>query len=190
MYARVERTFGAGNGGLNVRRGICCANRRVMLLIPLVAAWLFAVGTARGQDGGYMRVVTSSGRQMAGESTDPAYLAWIPLRQVTMPTPSEIAALANESNSVPEASAAKSVHRPVVIIKDRDKSSLGLLGAMTAHQHFPEVDVVLTHNDQPITRYKLTDATIISIRGGGTNGGTDAPMEQMRLNYTKIEIEH
>jgi hypothetical protein len=33
-------------------------------------------------------------------------------------------------------------------------------------------------------------ATIISVRGGGTNDGTDAPMEQLRLNYAKIEIEH
>jgi type VI secretion system Hcp family effector len=131
-----------------------------------------------------MRVLTSSGHQMAGESTDPAHLGWIPLRQATMPTTSEIAALAQES------SAAKSVHRPVVIVKDRDSSSLGLLGAMTSHQHFPEVDIVLTQNDQPLARYKLTDATVVSVRGGGTNGSTDAPLEQLRLNYAKIEIEH
>jgi type VI secretion system Hcp family effector len=159
--------------------------------VAAVAAWLLAAGTARAQDAGYMRVITSSGHQMAGESTDPAHLGWIPLRQATMPTPSEIAALAQqESSAGSTASTAKSVHRPVVIIKDRDRSSLGLLGAMTSHQHFPEVDIVLTQNDQPLTRYKLTDATIISVRGGGTSGGTDAPMEQLRLNYAKIEIEH
>ncbi|HEX4002309.1 MAG TPA: type VI secretion system tube protein Hcp [Candidatus Acidoferrales bacterium] len=127
---------------------------------------------------------------MAGQSTDPAHLGWIPLRQVTMPTPSEIASLAKESSSASVASTDKAVHRPVVIIKDRDVSSLGLLGAMTAHQRFPEVDIVLTLNDAPLTRYKLTDATIISVRGGGTNGGTDAPTEQVRLTYAKIEIEH
>jgi type VI protein secretion system component Hcp len=160
-----------------------------MLLAALVAC-LLGAGAAHAQGSGYMRIVTASGHQMTGESTDPAHLAWIPLRQVTMPTPSEIAALAKESSSGSATATDRSVHRPVVIIKDRDVSSLGLLGAMTSRQHFPEVDIVLTQNDQSIARYKLTDATVISVRGGGTNGGMDAPVEQLRLNYAKIEIEH
>jgi len=162
--------------------------RAAMLVIALAACSVGATAI-HAQGAGYMRMVTASGRQMVGESTDPAHLAWIPLRQVTMPTPSEIAAIEKETSSN-SAGADKSVHRPVVLIKDRDVSSLGLLGAMTAHQRFPEVDIVLTKNDQPVARYKLTDATIISIRGGGTNGGTDAPMEQVRLTYAKIEIQH
>ena len=162
---------------------------RGALPLAVVVLWLFAARVAQAQDAGYMRIVTASGHQMAGESTDPAYLSWIPFRQVTLPTESEIAALAQEPTAGSDTTDTKSVHRPIVIIKDRDMSSLGLLGAMTSHQHFREVEIVLTNGGQATARYKLTDATVISIRGGGTNGSTDAPMEQLRLNYAKIAIE-
>ena len=164
---------------------------RAMASTALVAACLSLGGAARAQDAGYMRMVSSSGHQMAGESTDPAHYGWIPLRQAIMPSASEIAAIAQESKDASAASdESRSVHRPIVLVKDRDRSSLELLVAMTSHQRFPEVDVVLTQNDRPIARYKLTDATVISVRGGGTNGGTDAPMEKLRITYAKIEIEH
>lgn len=123
---------------------------------------------------------------MTGESTDPAHYGWIPLREATMPCASEISAIARESKDPSAGSESKSVHPPIVLIKDRDQSSLGLLAAI----RFPVVDIVLTRGDQPIARYKLTDAIVISVRGGGTNGDTDAPMEQLRLTYAKIEIEH
>jgi type VI protein secretion system component Hcp len=159
-------------------------------LCPVVVAlWLSATSVACAQ-AGYMRIVTASGHQMAGESTDRNYLSWIPFRQATLPTTSEIAALAKESSSDSASTDTKSVHRPIVIIKDRDMSSLGLLGAMTSHQRLPEVEIVLTDGGPVTGRYKLTDAIVISVRGGGTNGSTDAPMEQLRLSYAKIEIEH
>lgn len=163
---------------------------RAMASAALVAAYLSLGGAARAQDAGYMRMVSSSGRQMAGESTDPAHYGWIPLRQAIMPSASEIAAITQESKGVSAASESKSVHRPIVLVKDRDRSSLELLVAMTSHQRFPVADIVLTKGDQVLARYRLTDATVISVRGGGTNGGTDAPMEQLRLTYAKIEIEH
>jgi type VI secretion system Hcp family effector len=190
MYVRLECQFWSRNGAPNWLSGRIRAVLRTAAPVAVVAAWLSVAGAARAQDAGYMRMVTTSGRQMAGESTDPAHLGWIPLRQVTMPSASEIAAVAQESSAGSATSAAMSVHRPVVIIKDRDRSSLGLLGAMTSHQRFPKVEIVVTRGEQPVARYKLTDATVISVRGGGTNGDTEAPEEQLRLNYTKIEIEH
>lgn len=137
-----------------------------------------------------MRMVTSTGRQIVGESTDSAHYGWIPLREAAMPSASEIAALSREAATSESVAKNKAVHPPVVVIKDRDKSSLGLLGAMTNHQRFPEVDIVLTQNDDPVARYKLIDVTVISIRVGGTNEGTDTPEEQLRLSYSRIEIEH
>jgi len=162
---------------------------RALASVAIVAAPLLAGGAARAQSTGYMRMIASSGRQMAGESTDPAHYGWIPLREAVMPSASEIAAVAQESKETSAAGDSKSVHRPIVLVKDRDQSSLGLLAAMTGHQRFPEVDIVLTKGDEAVARYKLTDATVISVRGGGTNGGTDVPMEQLRLTYAKIEVE-
>jgi type VI secretion system Hcp family effector len=137
-----------------------------------------------GRYGGYMRVVSASGHVIAGESTDPMFNHWIPLRQTTMPTAVQMAAMAKESSAV-----AKSVHPPIVVTKDRDSSSLVLLGAYSSHQHFPEIEITATDNsDQPAKKYKLTDATIISIRASGVGDGTQEPVEQLRINYAKIEI--
>jgi type VI protein secretion system component Hcp len=190
MHIRSRHQLWRRSSRLSLHGGSIPVALRAMASTALVAACLLLGGAARAQDAGYMRMVSSSGRQMAGESTDPAHHGWIPLRQAIMPSASEIAAIAQESKGVSAASESKSVHRPIVLVKDRDQSSLELLVAMTSHQRFPVVDIVLTKGDQVLARYKLTDATVISDRGGGTNGGTDAPMEQLRLTYAKIEIEH
>ncbi len=190
MNTRLRCQFWRRNSAFNGRGGSILVPLRAMALVAIVAASLLAGSAARAQDAGYMRMVTSSGRQMAGESTDATHFGWIPLREAIMPSASEVSAIVQESKDASAASDSKSVHRPIVLIKDRDQSSLGLLAAMTSHQRFPEVDIVLTKGDQAVARYKLTDATVISVRGGGTNGDTDAPMEQLRLAYRKIEIEH
>jgi type VI secretion system Hcp family effector len=189
MRARLKCQGGERSRGLFCPSGPNLPGSRTLPLVAAVALWLLAGGAAHAQGAGYMRIVTASGRQMAGESTDPAHYGWIPVREATMPSASEIGAAAPESKPDSAAAAAKSVNRPVVVIKDRDKSSLGLLGAMTSHQHFPEVEIVLTKADEPLARYRLTDVTIISIRAGGARDAMEAPMEQLRFNYAKIEIE-
>jgi type VI secretion system Hcp family effector len=155
--------------------------------IVILSAW-FLVGTAvRAQGIGYMRVMTTRG-QVAGESTDPKFNGWIPLRQTTMPSTSQMSAMAEEA-AAPGAADAKSVHPPIVIVKDRDNSSLVLLAAYSNHQHFPEIDiVVMKYGDQPTARYKLTDATVISLRASGAEG-TQEPVEQLRIAYAKIEVQ-
>jgi type VI protein secretion system component Hcp len=182
--------------------------KTAQIVAAIAGAWLL-FGTAAGaQDSGYIRVMTAHG-QMAGESIDPAYLAWIPFRAANMPTQWEIDGMSQDSSANPapattdakatgsahapssaSTSASTVVHRPVVVVKYRDKSSLGLLGAMTSHQVLPEVDIVFaTKSGQVTRRYKLTDASVISIRAGGISDDGDAPMEQVRFNYAKIEIE-
>ncbi|MGD0955715.1 MAG: type VI secretion system tube protein Hcp [Candidatus Acidiferrales bacterium] len=178
--------------------------KTAQIFVAIVVAWLL-LGTATGaQESGYIRVMTAKG-QMAGESIDPAYLAWIPFRSASMPSQWEMEGMSQDSSvsSTPATTDAKGagsahatssasnvVYRPVVIVKYRDKSSLGLLGAMTSHQVLPEVDIVFTSkNGQATRRYKLTDASVISIRAGGTSDDGDAPMEQVRFNYAKLELE-
>ena len=189
MYARSECQSGTRTAMPNELTRSTLAALRIAATVTVAVSWLWAAGSARAQQAGYIRVVTASGHQVAGESTDPAHYGWIPFRQATMPTRAEIEAIARESAAGSTINEAKAVHRPVVIVKDRDRSSLVLLAAMTSHQRLPEVDVVLTQNDDPVARYKLTDATIISVSAGSTDGNTDAPQEQLRFNYAKIEIE-
>jgi type VI secretion system Hcp family effector len=156
--------------------------------ILILGACLFAGTAARAQGMGYMRVMTAHG-QVAGESTDPAHDGWIPLRDSKMPSAAQIAAMAEEAAAAPDAASGKATHPPVVIVKDRDNSSLVLLAAYSNHQHFPEIDIVVTkYGDQPTARYKLTDATVVSLRASGTEG-TQEPVEQLRIAYAKIEIQ-
>jgi type VI protein secretion system component Hcp len=162
--------------------------RNAALILSLTIANMLA-GAAGAQTkstgtGGYMRMVSASGRVMPGESTDEKFNGWIPLRQVTMPSPAEMTAMATQD----PATAAKSVHPPIVVVKDRDGSSLGILGAFSGHKHFSEVDIAITdHSDRPAARYKLTDATVVAVRAGGSGDGTQTPMEQVRIVYAKIE---
>jgi type VI protein secretion system component Hcp len=137
--------------------------------------------------GGYMRMVSASGHVIAGVSTDPLYPGWIPLRQTTMPSDTQMEAMAAENSA--GAGDAKAMHPPVVVVKDRDNSSLVLLGACTSRQHFPEVDITLTTNsDKAAWSYKLTDAVIVSVRAGGDDGGVSTPAELLRITYAKIEV--
>jgi type VI protein secretion system component Hcp len=169
----------------------CCAivRRALGVTAPiLILSTCLLFGTpARAQNGGYMRVLTSHG-QLAGESTDPKYNGWILLQAATMPSAAQIAAMADEAAT--GAGGEKAVHKPVIVVKDQDQSSLALLGASTSHQHYPEVDIILTSpGGTPVARYKLSDATILSIRAGDTGGGTHEAFEQVKIGYTKIELE-
>jgi type VI protein secretion system component Hcp len=162
-----------------------CARWAAPILI--LTTWAMMTGAAWAQGtGGYMRIISASGRAMAGESTDSKFSGWIPLRQTTMPTAAEMSALAAEDT----AAAAKEVHPPIAVVKDRDSSSLAILGAFTSRQHFPEIDIAVTdHSDRPAVRYKLTDATIIAVRASVTSDAAQEPVEQLRIRYAKIDVQ-
>jgi type VI protein secretion system component Hcp len=155
--------------------------------ILLLVTWtMFARPACAQGTGGYMRCVSASGRTMAGVSTDPTFNGWIPLRQTTMPAAAEMSAMTSEDVGT----AAKEVHPPIVVVKDRDSSSLAILGAFTSKQHFPEIDIAVTdHSDHPAVRYKLTDATIIAVRASVTPDPAQEPVEQLRITYAKIEVQ-
>jgi type VI protein secretion system component Hcp len=187
------------------RRQIASRAPWIALPILIAGACLLPGTTASAQDHGYMRVMTSAG-QMPGESTDPAYDGWIPLRQADMPSQSEIAAMADQSSASASSADAKpapsptttsgsrkspdaTAHKPVVIVKDADKSSLALLSAYSGHRHFTEIDIVLTKgSDQPKIEYKLTDATVVSFHSGVADGSTEGTHEEAKISYAKIEI--
>jgi type VI protein secretion system component Hcp len=163
--------------------------------ILILTTWVMLASAGRAQapvagGSGYMRAISASGHVIAGESTDPVYNAWVPLRQTTMPTGAQMAAMAEEGSAQGAASAAKVVHPPIVVVKDRDNSSLALLGAYTSHLRFQEIDITVTdHGDRPARKYKLTDATIISLRASVMPDGSQQPVEQLRIGYAKIEVQ-
>jgi type VI protein secretion system component Hcp len=158
--------------------------------ILMLTAWAMLAGAALAQTpntGGYMRMVSASGHAIAGESTDPVYKDWIPLRTTTTPSPAELAAMARQNAA---SSGANAINPPIVVVKDRDRSSLALLAAYSGHQHFPEVDIDITDSSgHAAKKYKLSDATIVSLRASGVAGdGTGETVEQLRISYAKIEV--
>jgi len=184
---------------MKIQKGVYAVTRaRGAAPVLILMTWAMLAGSAMAQTklppgmdpgtsrfGGYMRMVSASGHVIAGESTDPAYPSWIPLRQTTMPSAAQMTEMAAED----PATAAKTVHPPIVLIKDRDNSSLALLAAFSGHQHFPEVDITLTTNsDKAAWTYKLTDAVIVAVRAGGDEGGMTTPVEQLRITYARIEV--
>jgi type VI protein secretion system component Hcp len=169
----------------NEKSGVRVGARFAAPILILVAWTMLAQPACAQGPGGYMRCVSASGRAMAGISTDATFNGWIPLRQTTMPTAAEMSATTSED----AATAAKEVHPPIVVVKDRDSSSLAILGAFTSKQHFPEIDIAVTdHSDHPTVRYKLSDATIIAVRASVTPDAAQEPIEQLRITYAKIEV--
>jgi type VI secretion system Hcp family effector len=184
---RMAADLAATRTSARTRWGVRSALRFAAPILIASACFLFGA-MARAQSGGYMRALTSHG-QVAGESTDPRFNGWILLHGASLPSASQIAAMADESGTG-GTSSDKIVHKPVAIVKEMDKSSLALLAAFTSHQHFPEIDIVVTSpGGEPTARYKLTDATIISVRAGDTGGGLHEALEQVRIGYAKIAIQ-
>jgi type VI protein secretion system component Hcp len=190
--AEIVRQSRKADGGRNFHmatreKSAARAGARLAAPILILVTWVMFARPACAQGtGGYMRCVSASGRVMAGTSTDAAFNGWIPLRQTTIPTAAEISAMASEDAGT----AAKEVHPPFVVVKDRDSSSLAILGAFTSKQHFPEIDIAVTnHSDHPAVRYKLTDAMIIAVRASVTPDGAQEPVEQLRIAYAKIEVQ-
>ena len=150
---------------------------RIAVPILIVSTCLLFGTAARAQDGGYMRALTSHG-QVAGESTDPKFNGWILLHGATMPSAPEIAAMADESGAGSATGGAKAVRKPVIIVKDRDQSSLALLGAYTSHQ-----PVSYTHLDVYKRQlvYGLNDTLLLDV--------TDAQWRTMDVYFTKRRVD-
>ena len=89
----------------------------------LIVSTSFLLGAAaRAQTGGYMRALTAHG-QVAGESTDPHFNGWIPLRStIDAFRAANTASMADESNAARSAADDRAVHRPVTLVKEMDKT--------------------------------------------------------------------
>ena len=179
-------------------------------LFVLVAA----AGAAGEQNAGYLRIVTSHGA-IAGSSTDPAHQGWIPLREASAPSVSEITATnatieshesqparpstktaasgsASRATSPRDAASGlpsgKRMHKPFTIVKEVDASSPALQKLAASGEAIPEVWIVVrsTDNKQGAEQqFKLTDAIISSVQ---RSSGGDRPMESISFSYEKIEL--
>ena len=163
------------------------------------------VAKAQSQATAYIRIVTPRG-PVAGAATDPSHEGWIPCREASMPSVSEITA--SNKAMEPSSRAMKGVSpeprdaatgmasgkrrwAPLRITKEVDSSSPRLFELAKAGENIPEVDVELIHNEGgrmvPAAKYKLTNAMVTAVQ---RMGGGERPTESVTIAFQKIELVH
>ncbi|MGL4465283.1 MAG: Hcp family type VI secretion system effector [Planctomycetia bacterium] len=78
-------------------------------------------------------------------------------------------------------------------VKKVDKSSAILFQKCCDGTHIPEAMFVVRKAGGTQLEYlkiKMTDVLISSYQPGGTSGGDDIPMEQLSLNFSKVEFDY
>jgi len=122
-----------------------------------------------------------------GESTDDAHEDWIEVLSfshgVSQPSSGSL-------SSGTSRSAERCDHQDFSVIKTLDKASPKLALLCSKGQHIPEVILVLCRSGGDKSKYmeyKMTDVIVSSVGYGGSAGTEERPVEEVTLNYTKIE---
>jgi type VI secretion system secreted protein Hcp len=126
-----------------------------------------------------------------GESTDDKHQAWIEVLSyhwgVNQPS-------TGSRSSGGAAAAERANHGDFSVVKALDKASPKLFLACCKGEHVPDVTLELcraTGDKTKYMEYKLSDVIIASVRpGGAAQGGETLPLEEVGLNYGKIELTY
>jgi len=84
-------------------------------------------------------------------------------------------------------------YAPLVVIKHMDQSSPKLWEVSVTGRHIQSATLTVApvSSDQTaFLKWTLGNALITSIQVSGAEHGDDAPLEEVSINYTKIEIEY
>jgi len=125
-----------------------------------------------------------------GESTDDKHKDWIEVLSYSWGV-SQSGGGGSKSTAGARATG-RSDHEDFQIVHSLDKASPKLFLACCNGQHIKEITMTLnraTGDKQKYMEYKLTDVLISSVKPGGSSQGSEAlPLEEVRLNYGKIEL--
>jgi type VI secretion system secreted protein Hcp len=121
-----------------------------------------------------------------GESQDRDHKNWIEILSFGHSVFQEVSQIGGARNG-----SSRSSRTDFVMSKRLDKSSPLLAVACCTGEHIPEVTLELTANSvsRPLLflRIKLTNVIVSSFNMGGTEGEDGPPVEEITLNYEKIE---
>lgn len=183
-------------------------------LAVLVALSIASAAWGQSKTTAYVRIVTSHG-PIAGAAKDPGHQGWIPCREASEPSVSEITATndAMATSSATRKAAAPGVRgtaagepasrdmatgqasgkrrwAPLRIVKEIDASSPKLSQLMTAGEVIPEVDLELYRDEGgrmvPSAKYKMSNAIVSGVQR--MTGAGDRPLESVTFTFQKIEI--
>jgi type VI secretion system secreted protein Hcp len=123
-----------------------------------------------------------------GESTDSKHSKWIEVLSFSTGMNQPVSAVQSSAGG---ATSARVNMQDFSIVKHIDISSPKLAEACCTGKHFPAITVELCRaggDKLKYMEYKLTNAIVSSISGGGTPGGADdVPTESVSFNFGKIE---
>ena len=114
-----------------------------------------------------------------GESTDSKHKGWIDVESYSFGVSSTASGAGG--------GAGKAKFGDFTFAKTIDKSSPVLMLEAATGKHFKSAEIVLVRSGTEIIKWKLTDVLISSYQN---SGASDAPMEQISLNFAKIEVEY
>jgi type VI secretion system secreted protein Hcp len=125
-----------------------------------------------------------------GESTDSKHKEWIQILSFSLGVHQGGGTGGRAAGGA--AAAGRAEHQDFSVVKSTDKASPKLFLACCQGQHIKSVKLELcraTGDKQKYMEYVLSDVIISSVRpGGGAGGGEPVPLEEVGLNYGKLEI--
>ena len=124
-----------------------------------------------------------------GESTDSKHSKWIEVLSFSHGMSQPVSSVQSSAGG---GTSARVNMQDFNIVKHLDISSPKLAEACCTGKHFPSVVIELCRaggDKLKYMEYKLTDAIVSSVSGGGTPGGSDdqVPTESVSFNFGKIE---
>lgn len=126
-----------------------------------------------------------------GESTDDKHKEWIEILSYSYGVTQPASASASTAGG---ASAERCDHQDFSIVKALDKATPKLFEACCTGQHIKEIKLELCRaggDKVKYMEYKLTNVIVSSVRpSGSAQGGESLPLEEVTLNYGKIELTY
>jgi type VI secretion system secreted protein Hcp len=123
-----------------------------------------------------------------GESNDSKHKGEIEILSYSHSTSQSITGTASSAGNF---SGQRCDMSPLTFTKQLDKATAKLHAACAAGDHLKSAVLTLCRaggDKQPYMQYKLTDVIISSVKtGGGAKGQGGVPVEEVALNYGKIE---
>jgi type VI secretion system secreted protein Hcp len=156
---------------------------RTLALVPPVVALV-----AQQSNGStFLKIETSNGGTIAGESVDIKHQSWIEISSMQLGIANPVT-LGAGSGTI---SAGKAVGSAVTITKLLDKSSPPLFLGCAQGTRYPIVTLELTSNgsETQMTYYKITLVNVI-VSSLSTSSGGDRPAESVSLSYEKITTDY
>jgi type VI secretion system secreted protein Hcp len=125
-----------------------------------------------------------------GESTDEKHSNWIEVVSYSWGVDQP---QSSSASSIGSLSAERANFAPFVVVKAIDKASPKLALGCAGGDHYPNAILQICRaggDKQVYMEYKMTDVMVSSFRPGGTNHGSDIPLEEVSFVYGKIEWKY